>query len=90
MTIKYFIGTIELDRGGGFCVQHFLFSCYKTRPSKRVWEITKDWYPNVSHIDEKRRKVFFNNWKYTATPSIWLEISREVYEQTKFIIQEVK
>ena len=86
---KYFLGTVELDRGGGYCVQTFLFTCYQERPGKRIWKIAQEWYPSVSGIDESRQLVYFNNWTIVVKSSVWLEITKEIYDSIKPIIQEV-
>ena len=89
MTIKYFIGTLEINRGGGYYEQTCLFTCYQTRPRNKLWDITQQWFPNVSEVDERNKLVYFDDWHIIARPSLWLEVDLKMYRKLKQIIQEM-
>ena len=84
--IKYFIGKVEINRGGGFCVETILFACYKTKPSKKLWQISQEWFPDVSEVDEKKQITYFNNWTVTVKPNVWMEVSHDTYKAVSPII----
>lgn len=86
--MKYFLGTLEINRGGGYCEQAVIFKC-DIRPAKMLWVITKSWYPTLSSIDETHKVAYFEDWMVSIRPHQWLEISKECYEHLHLIIQEV-
>lgn len=86
--MKYFVGTVEVNLGGGYCVQTFLFKS-DTRPGKRLWGIAQTWFSNPIEISEVKRIVYYHEWTTAVRPDSWKEINEETYNVLKSIIQEV-